>query len=107
MISYNTSFVLSPSDAEALLKFLRQDYIPTILAGGRLHNPSLRQVEQAKEDAEATAVYALSFEVKSREELDKYLDEEGQIAYEQIARTFGDRVLTIPTIMHHVELSLS
>ncbi len=104
MITYNTSFILSPSDEQNLINFIKAEYLPLAVKDNVLKSPLLKKVDQPQEEAQATAVYALSFEVDSREDLAKHLSSYEQELLQLLNAKFGERVMSFSTIMEHIQL---
>lgn len=103
MISYNTTFMMTPQLEEEFLSFVRQVYIPGILSQGVLRNAQLKRIHQHDNDVDALSL-ALSFEANSHAELLDYLQSEGNVYPEQMLAKFGERVVGFTTMMEHIEL---
>lgn len=103
MVSYNTTFMMSPLLEEEFLTFVREVYIPGILSQGILHNPQLRRIYQHDSDSDALSL-ALSFDANNYDELLHYLQSIGHLYPEQMLSKFGDSVVGFSTIMEHLVL---
>lgn len=102
-VSYNTTFVMPPQLEAEFLAFMREVYVPGILAQGVLSRPEMRRIVSHEEGVDALSI-ALSFIAESHEVLSDYLQQEGHVYPEQLLRRFGEQVLGFTTLMEHIEL---
>lgn len=102
-VSYNTTFVMPPQLEAEFLTFMREVYVPGVLAQGVLSKPEMRRIVSHEEDVDALSI-ALSFVAESHEELSDYLHTEGHVYPERLLRHFGEQVLGFTTLMEHIDL---
>lgn len=103
MITYNTTFMMHPTTEGEFIAFMREVYVPGILAEGVLRSPRLKRIEQHNEDDDALS-FALSFEVETAEQLSQYLSTSAHRMPTLLVERFGERVVGFTTLMHEVEL---
>lgn len=103
MITYNTTFVLTPDLLEPFVEFLREEYVPLVLHGGILCSPTLKLVEVEDTSNEAISL-ALSFEVKDYDELNDYFVRQKDLHSSSLLKRFGESVLGFTTLLKHIPL---
>lgn len=103
MLIYNTSFhVTGESLVPKFLQYMRDEYLPHVLAGGRLQNPRfVRLLTSVGDDIFA---YSLMVETSSVAELKAWKQAEGNRLETDFAAHFGQQVLTFSTTMRVVDL---
>lgn len=103
MITYNTTFMMHPTTEGEFITFMREVYVPGILAEGVLHSPRLKRIEQHSDEDDALS-FALSFEAESAEVLGEYLSTSAHRMPTLLVSQFGERVVGFTTLMHEVAL---
>lgn len=103
MLIYNTSFhVTGEGLVPKFLQYMRDEYMPRVLAGNRLRNPRfVRLLTNVGDDVFA---YSLMVETSSVAELKAWKLAGGDRLAADFAVHFGERVLTFSTTMRVVDL---
>ncbi len=103
MLIYNTSFhVTGESLVPKFLQYMRDEYLPRVLAGGRLRNPRfVRLLTSVGDDVFA---YSLMVETDSVAELKAWKQAAGNALDADFSARFGQQVLTFSTPMRVVDL---
>jgi len=103
MLIYNTSFhVTGESLVSKFLQYMRDEYLPRVLAGGRLRNPRfVRLLTPVGDDVFA---YSLMVETATVAELKAWKQADGDRLAADFSARFGERVLMFSTTMRVVDL---
>jgi hypothetical protein len=101
MFVYNMTFHLDRDALEEALRFIRNTYIPQVMASGVFHTPSLRRIVAAEEEEGGS--YAVQFHVEDPETLNRWMNREGQDIHRSISRRFGDKVAGFSTLLEEVD----
>ncbi|MDO4691415.1 MAG: DUF4286 family protein [Porphyromonadaceae bacterium] len=102
-IIYNTTFVIEEKIKDDFLRFIKEIYIPGVLAHGILSDARLMRVVSTPTE-DPTLSYALQFVAPNQRTLSTYLEEQGRIYPEKLVRLFGQSVMGFSTFMELEEL---
>ncbi len=102
MIVFNTTFHIDRDILSDSLAFLKSDYIPKVLAGGRLTNPSMRRILQ--DNQEEGESLAIQFHVENVDVLQQWLEEEGITIQSELVERFQQRMIGFSTIMEELDI---
>lgn len=103
MINFNTTFVLSAQDVQAVIDYLRGEYVPYIVANSPLTEPSLMRIDP-QEGAEEAVSLALALRAECRSDLELALEGAVGQAQRKLYEFFGERVLCFATTMEYIPL---
>ena len=102
MIVFNTTFHIDRDILSESLAFLKSDYIPKVLAGRRLTNPSMRRIlHDNQEEGESLAI---QFHVENMDVLQRWLEEEGIAIKSELVARFQQRMIGFSTIMEELDI---
>ncbi len=101
MIVYNTTFYIQKNWVEPCLDYLKKEYIPAIVAGGTLVEPSLRRVLVEQEDESES--FALQFLVADGDLLNEWLEKEGYGMQKMLIDRFERNIVGFSTLMEVVD----
>lgn len=101
MLLYNTTYHVEQEVIANFLIWLREMYMEDVRKNGLLKNPRLCRVLSHRE--EGSESYSLQWEVESSGTLHRWHAEQGAAFNEQIVKTFGDKVIGIPTLLEVLE----
>lgn len=102
MLILNTSFHVHINLDEKFKAWVRQDYIPSAMASGRLSAP--RFAALLIEVQEDCVSYAVSFEAATAEDAVAWHDNEGATLRGNLQRRFGEGVVFFTTYMEELPL---
>ncbi len=102
MIIFNTTFHIEDDIHSDCIAFLKDDYIPSAIQSGFLHQPRLAFIHRQYEEKGVS--YSLQFHVKNVETLNHWLDTEGQTLQSEIVKRFGNKVMGFVTLMEEISL---
>lgn len=100
MITYNTTYHIEASEADNLIVFLHEAYVPAATSSGELTNPRLSRVLSHQDDA--SECFSLQFDCESTSVLHKWYNETGTKLNEELLKVFKDKVAGFPTLMEKV-----
>ncbi len=101
MIVYNTTFYIEKDCVDSCLEYLKEKYIPAIVADEVLRQPSLRRVLFVQEDESES--YALQFHVADMDVLQEWLERRGHVVHKQLVDTFGSKVVGFSTLLEELD----
>lgn len=97
MIIYNTTFQVDAADAQNLVIFLHEVYVPKATESGDLKNPRLCRILSHQDDA--SECFSLQFEMESSATLHKWHTQVGAKLNDELVKAFKDKVVGFPTLM--------
>jgi hypothetical protein len=100
MLIYNITFQVDDEVHDNFLIWIKEYYIPEIQKNDILKAPRLCRILSHHEDGNA---YSLQWEVESSGLLHRWYLEQGTLFTDELAKTFKDRVVGLPTLMEIVE----
>ena len=101
MIVYNTTFHSDGQEANHLLVYLHEVWIPAATATGLLSNPRLMRVLSHQQDD--TQSFSLQFEVADTTSLHTWYVGKGQTLHAELQRLFRQSVQSFSTILEIIE----
>lgn len=101
MLVLNTTFSGALHSKEELISFLKECYIPKILAHGSLHTPSMYEIIGTNTE-EDTFSFALQFCIKDLGQLEKFQNECFPQAQQMLTNHFGERIVGFITLMRQL-----
>lgn len=100
MIIYNVTTNIDESVHDEWLHWMQHTHIPQILATGKFTKAHLVKVLVEEEMGGKT--YSVQFHTTSREQLEKYYDEDAPGFREESQKLFGDKMLTFRTELEFI-----
>lgn len=101
MIIYNTTFQVEIAEAENLVIFLHESYIPEATKSGFMKNPRMaRIISHRDEDSEC---FSVQFETESVASIHKWYATEGKKINDNLIKLFKNKVVGFPTMMEVIE----
>lgn len=99
-IILNTTFHLDSALTEEFLGWVRSRYLPSALASGLLHTPSIsRLMVQVAEGADG---FAVQLKADSSTAASEWHDGEGDRLRRELSSNFGDRMVFFTTLMEEL-----
>ncbi len=100
MLIYNTTYQVESAEAEHLVIYLHEVFLPAAQASGEVKNPHLRRILSHQDpDSEC---FSLQFEVESSAILHKWYTSVGNKLNEEMLKMFKDKVVGFPTLMEEI-----
>lgn len=100
MLIYNTTYQVTTADAQNLVIYLHEQFLPAAQASGEVKNPRLcRILSHQDSDSEC---FSLQFEVESSAILHKWYTTVGNKLNEEMLKIFKDKVVGFPTLMEEI-----
>lgn len=97
MLVYNTTYQVTNDEAQNLVIYLHEQFIPKAEESGEVKNPRLMRILSHKDpDSEC---FSLQFEVESTAILHKWYTSVGNKLNEELVKIFKDKVVGFPTMM--------
>ena len=101
MLIYNTTFQVDASDAQNLVIYLHEKYIPEATKSGVMRNARMcRILSHRDNDSEC---FSVQFEVEDTAQLHKWYSSEGTQLNNEILKLFKNKVVGFPTMMEVIE----
>ena len=101
MLIYNTTYQVNINEAQNLIIWLSECYIPEGEKNGKLKSPRLTQILSHKEaDSEC---FSLQWEVEDMATLHHWHTEQGMALNEELMRIFKDKIIGFPTLMEVIK----
>lgn len=100
MLLYNTTYHVDQDRVGLFLIWLREKFVPEVQASGLLARPRIYKVLSHLE--EGVESYCLQWDVDSSGTLHHWYTLQGAKLHEELARTFQDKVIGIPTLMEEL-----
>lgn len=101
MLIYNTTFQVDMADAQNLVIYLHESYIPEAMKSGVMHNPRLARIISHKDpDSEC---FSVQFEVESMALIHKWYSTDGTRINNDLLKIFKNKVVGFPTMMEVIE----
>ncbi len=98
MLIYNTTFHVEQDAVDHFLIWVKECYIPEIVAHGVLDSPRLTRILSHREGEEGEN-FSLQWEVENSEQLHKWYTEMGMHMNNEINKIFKNKVVGFPTLM--------
>lgn len=102
MIILNTTFAMHECLVKSFTEFIRQIYLPAVLAEGILRAP--RAMRVLSQQGDGIASLALQLEASDMTTLEAYLEARGAQDTELITTHWGDQVVGFTTLMERIDL---
>lgn len=100
MLIYNTTYQVSNDEAQNLVIYLHEQFLPAAQASGEVKNPRLcRILSHQDPDSEC---FSLQFEVESSAVLHKWYTAVGNKLNAEMLKIFKDKVVGFPTLMEEI-----
>lgn len=100
MLIYNTTYQVSSADAQNLVIYLHEQFLPAAEASGDVKNPHLRRILSHQDpDSEC---FSLQFEVESSAILHRWYTNVGSKLNDELLKVFKDKVVGFPTLMEEI-----
>lgn len=97
MLVYNTTYQVTNDEAQNLVIYLHEQFIPKAEESGEVKKPRLMRILSHKDpDSEC---FSLQFEVESTAILHKWYTSVGNKLNEELVKIFKDKVVGFPTMM--------
>lgn len=97
MLVYNTTYQVTNDEAQNLVIYLHEQFIPKAEESGEVKNPRLMRILSHKDpDSEC---FSLQFEVEDTATLHKWYTSVGNKLNEELVKIFKDKVVGFPTMM--------
>lgn len=101
MLVYNTTYQVNIEDAENLVIWLHEQYIPSAVSSGIVRNPRLLHIlSHHDNDSEC---FSLQFEIKDSTFLHAWYKECGLRLNDELLKMFPDKVVGFPTLMEVID----
>ena len=101
MLIYNTTFQVDASDAQNLVIYLHEKYIPEATKSGVMRNARMcRILSHRDNDSEC---FSVQFEVEDTAQLHKWYSSKGMQLNNEILKLFKNKVVGFPTMMEVIE----
>lgn len=100
MLIYNTTYQVSNDEAQNLVIYLHEQFLPAAQASGEVKNPRLCRI-LSHQDADSEC-FSLQFEVESSAILHKWNTAVGNKLNEEMLKIFKDKVVGFPTLMEEI-----
>lgn len=101
MLIYNTTFQVEMAEAQNLLIYLHESYMPEAMKSNLMTNPRLtRIISHRDEDSEC---FSLQFEANSMADIHRWYQNEGKQVNDDLVKLFKNKVVGFPTIMEVIE----
>ena len=101
MIVFNTTYCIDKKINAELIRYLKESYIPSVLASNVFNNARLCRVLGA--DEEEGESYSLQFDVDSAEALEGWYAANGSTLHNALLEHFGQQVAAFATLLHPIE----
>ncbi|MBQ0021759.1 MAG: DUF4286 family protein [Prevotellaceae bacterium] len=101
MLIYNTTFQVGVADAQNLVIYLHESYIPEATKSGIMKNARMaRIISHRDQDSEC---FSVQFEVESMALIHKWYSAEGKRINDDLLKAFKNDVVGFPTMMEVIE----
>lgn len=101
MLIYNTTFQIDVEEAQNLVIFLHEKYIPEAQASGLMKNARMSRILSHKD--EKSECFSVQFEVEDMAQLHKWYSSEGVKLNDELLKLFKNKVVGFPTMMEVIE----
>lgn len=101
MLIYNTTFQVGNEDAQHLVVYLHEKYIPEAQKTGIMTHARLSRVLSHHDDQ--SECFSVQFEVESMALLHKWYSSEGKSLNDELLKIFKNKVVGFPTMMEVIE----
>ncbi|NPA46113.1 MAG: DUF4286 family protein [Chlorobi bacterium] len=100
MLIYNITFNVDDRMRRQWLDYVREEWIPAVLATGLLHSPRLMQLMKAEPQGTS---YALQWSADDMRQLKKFLNEHWPAYERDFRERFGEALVYFPTTLKEIE----
>lgn len=101
MLIYNTTFQIDANEAQNLVIYLHEKYIPEAVKSGIMKNARMcRILSHRDNDSEC---FSVQFEVEDTAQLHKWYSSDGTQLNNELIKLFKNRVVGFPTMMEVIE----
>ncbi len=101
MLIYNTTFQADAAEAQNLVIYLHESYIPEAMKSGAMHNARMSRIISHKDpDSEC---FSVQFECESMALIHKWYSTDGKRINDDLLKVFNNNVIGFPTIMEVIE----
>lgn len=101
MLIYNTTFQVGANDAQNLVIYLHESYIPEATKSGIMKNPRMARIISHRDpDSEC---FSVQFECESMALIHKWYSTDGTRINNDLVKVFKDKVVGFPTMMEVIE----
>ena len=101
MLIYNTTFQVGIDDAQNLVIYLHEKYIPEAQASGVMKNARMcRILSHHDEESEC---FSVQFEVENTAQLHKWYASDGTRLNDEMLKLFKNKIVGFPTMMEVIE----
>lgn len=101
MIIYNTTFQVGINDAQNLVIYLREKYIPEAKKSGIVKNSRMCRVISHHDDT--SECISLQFEIDSMQAFHKWYANEGLNLNNEMLALFKNKIVGFPTMLEVIE----
>lgn len=101
MLIYNTTFQVNVDDAQNLVIYLHEQYLPEAVKSGVMKNGRMcRILSHRDNDSEC---FSVQFEVEDTAQLHKWYSTDGVRLNNEMLKLFKNKVVGFPTMMEIIE----
>ena len=101
MFIYNTTFQVSAADAEHLVVYLHEKYIPEATKSGIMKNARMSRVLSHRD--EQSECFSVQFEVESMAQLHQWYAGPAVKMNDELLKMFNNNVVGFPTMLEVIE----
>lgn len=100
MIIYNVTSSVDKEISEEWISWMKDKHIPDLLKTGLFFDSRILKV--LSHDDDKTFSFAVQYMAKSVEDIEVYLQKHSQRLREEVAKRYGDRVVSYRTLLEEV-----
>lgn len=101
MLIYNTTFQVDMDDAQNLVIYLHEKYIPEAMKSGVMKNARMCRILSHRD--ENSECFSVQMEVDDTAQLHKWYSSDGTRLNNEMMKLFKNRVVGFPTMMEVIE----
>jgi hypothetical protein len=101
MFIYNTTFQASIDDAQNLVIYLHEKYIPKAQHSGIMKRARMSRILSHRD--EQSECFSVQFETESMAQIHQWYSSEGKHLNDELLKLFKNQVIGFPTIMEVIE----
>lgn len=101
MFIYNTTFQASIDDAQNLIIYLHEKYIPEAQQSGIMQRARMSRILSHRD--ELSECFSVQFEAESMAQIHQWYSSDGKRLNDELLKLFKNKVVGFPTIMEVIE----
>ncbi|MBR2630070.1 MAG: DUF4286 family protein [Bacteroidaceae bacterium] len=101
MFIYNTTFQASIDDAQNLIIYLHEKYIPEAQQSGLMKNARMSRILSHRD--EQSECFSVQFEAEEMSQIHQWYSSDGKRLNDELLELFNNQVVGFPTIMEVIE----